>query len=87
MLIRSLALAFVLTTGAVASAQAQSTSTGAAPATREAVRKACAADIKTYCGDLQPGDQMRQCVRDNFAKLSPGCQTALKAMRSARDPH
>jgi hypothetical protein len=50
-----------------------------------AVRKACSGDIRTLCPDAE-GDRskMGQCLRQNFAKLSPDCRTQLKAMRSQR---
>lgn len=55
-------------------------------AARQAVRKACAADLKTYCSDLEPGKgRMGQCLRENFAKLSPDCQAQLKQLRSMRN--
>ena len=53
------------------------------PEAREAMRKACAADIQTYCADTEKGGgRPGQCLRQNFDKLSSDCQTQLKAMRS-----
>ena len=48
---------------------------------RDAMRKACAADLKTYCSDLPQGGRMGQCLRQNADKLSPDCRTALEKMR------
>jgi hypothetical protein len=94
MIVRSLALALALTGCASFPALAQtptppeSSTPPAGPprAAREAMRKACAVDIKTYCSDLQPDQTLRQCIRDNYPKLSPDCQTALKQMRAQRQP-
>jgi hypothetical protein len=53
------------------------------PQAREAMRKACAADIQTYCGDTEKaGGHMGRCLRQNFDKLSGDCQTQLRAMRA-----
>ena len=55
------------------------------PEARQAMRKACAADIQTYCADTEKGGgRLGQCLRQNFDKLSGDCQTQLKAMRSQR---
>jgi hypothetical protein len=53
------------------------------PQAREAMRKACAADIQTYCGDTEKtGGHLGRCLRQNFDKLSGDCQTQLRAMRA-----
>jgi hypothetical protein len=53
------------------------TATGAAAQQRAAAR-ACAADIKTLCADVQPGDgRVRACVKDHFNELSGPCQAVL----------
>jgi len=53
------------------------------PEAREALRKACAADIQTYCSNSeQGGGRVGRCLRQNLDKLSADCQTQLKAMRS-----
>jgi len=45
-------------------------------AARDAMRKACAEDSKTLCGDKQ-GREMMQCMRANADKLSAGCKDAM----------
>lgn len=57
------------------------------PEAREAMRKACATDIQTYCGDATANGgrgALGRCLRQNFDKLSGDCQTQLKAMRAQR---
>lgn len=57
----------------------------AANADRQAVRQACRDDFKTYCANVQPGGgRIAACLQQNFDKLSPGCQDALKAAKGAR---
>jgi len=46
-----------------------------------AVRQACAADIAKVCPGVDRAG-MRQCVTDNFSKLSDACQSAIMAMQS-----
>jgi uncharacterized low-complexity protein len=53
------------------------------PEAREAMRKACAADIQTYCSDAEKGGaRLGRCLRQNFDKLNGDCQTQLKSMRA-----
>ncbi|KPF71673.1 hypothetical protein IP69_05840 [Bosea sp. AAP35] len=45
-----------------------------------ALRNACAKDIATHCPGVQPGGgRIAACFKQNVAKLSEGCRTALKA--------
>ena len=48
-------------------------------AAREAMMKACDADIKSTCSGKQ-GREMFQCLRDNNDKLSAGCKEAMAKM-------
>jgi hypothetical protein len=100
MRLRALAAAAVLAIAAPAFAQTdqqtnqpapeQGQHPGVSPEARAAMRKACAADIQTYCSDSGNGGdggngggrRLGQCLRQNFDKLSGDCQTQLKAMRS-----
>lgn len=44
--------------------------------------QACQQDLATLCPDLGKGEPGRmKCLRDNTAKLSPGCAEAIKAAR------
>ena len=54
----------------------------ASRATQRAVVRACAADMKTLCAGVMPGGgRILQCMRDNAAKLSTGCQDAVVKAR------
>jgi len=46
---------------------------------------ACKADREALCAGVEHGGgRIMQCMKDNYAKLSPGCQDAMKSMRAAR---
>ena len=48
-------------------------------------RTACAADIKQYCANVQPGGgRIAQCMKANAEKLSSGCHDSLAAARANR---
>jgi hypothetical protein len=43
------------------------------------LRQACGADVRSVCSGIMPGGgRIKQCMIDNFDKLSDGCKTALK---------
>ena len=49
-----------------------------AMAQQRAVAKACAADIKTLCQGVQPGEgRIRDCVKSHFSDLSASCQAIV----------
>jgi len=50
----------------------------------EAMKAACGADVQKFCPNLQPGPDVRQCVRKNFASLSDGCKSFIEQMRARR---
>lgn len=54
-------------------------SSGSPPAGSASPREACEGDIKTYCPSAA-GDRskIQSCMRENEAKLKPGCRTALQ---------
>ena len=52
-------------------------------AARQAMREACAADLKANCADKQ-GREAMQCMMQNADKLSQGCKDAMAKMRAAR---
>lgn len=81
--------AFAQTGPAAGQPSDQSPAPSSSPMTaaREQVRKACAADLKTYCADLPQGGRIGQCPRVNFDKLSPDCKTQLEQMRAQRREH
>ena len=40
--------------------------------------RACVADVKSLCADVEPGEgRIRDCVKSNFAKLSEPCQAGI----------
>ncbi len=52
---------------------------------REAVDRACEADVKAACGaDLTPRAR-GQCFRTNVDKMSEGCRSAMAELRRQRD--
>ncbi len=54
-------------------------------AARDTARQACAADVAKLCADVQSGGgKVMQCVRQHRADVSPGCSSALGALRDAR---
>lgn len=61
-----LATAMLLLAGSIASAQ------------QRAVAKACAADVKAQCADVQPGGgRVAACVKMHFKDLSGPCQAVV----------
>ena len=48
-------------------------------AARQAMRQACAADMKTLC-DGKEGREMMQCLRGSTDKLSAPCKDAMSKM-------
>ena len=48
----------------------------------EAMKAACGADVQKYCANLQPGPDLRACVRKNYASLSQSCKTVIEQMRA-----
>jgi hypothetical protein len=54
-------------------------------AAREAVRKSCANDSKTYCADKK-GREAMQCLRENSDKVSADCKDALSKMPQRKPP-
>jgi hypothetical protein len=52
-------------------------------AARQAMRQACAADMKTLC-DGKEGREAMMCMRDAGDKVSAPCKEAMAKMMSAR---
>ena len=48
------------------------------------MRAACGADIQKFCPNLQPGPDMRDCIKKNYASLSDTCRAAIDQMRARR---
>lgn len=55
-------------------------STGSALAQgKGAVAQSCRGDIAKFCSGVQPGGgRLRPCIKENYAKFSPACQSALR---------
>ncbi|MGU3537947.1 hypothetical protein [Methylobacterium sp. A54F] len=79
MLIR-IAIALVATTlGAQAASNATPT------ADRAALKQYCTGDYLTYCGDLAPDSpEVHACFKENRAKLTPNCQSAIGSYMKAQ---
>jgi hypothetical protein len=54
-------------------------------AARQAMRQACAADMKTLC-DGKEGREMMQCMRASSDKLSAPCKDAMSKMPQRPPP-
>jgi uncharacterized membrane protein len=63
---------------------AASISVPTAHAQDAAVRQACSGDFHSVCSGVTPGGgRIKQCMVDNFDKLSDGCKAAMKAKQMA----
>jgi hypothetical protein len=85
-MIRIACLAATLALGITSAAFAQQGSQTAAPGQGPLVgklREACAADVQKYCPDKQPGPDRRACMRENQAKLTDACKSAMADARAA----
>lgn len=51
------------------------------PEEKAVLQQECAVDFTTFCAGLPPteGPETQACFKTNMSKLSPGCQTAIKA--------
>ena len=82
----------VSTRNALLAAALFATATGAfakAPtdAQRSAIRSACRSDFMARCSSVKPGGvEAYQCLQKNMSSLSPGCQTAVRAVEPAAAP-
>jgi hypothetical protein len=75
----------MLASSAAVLAQAPPAPTPEQQAAREAVLKACDADIKSTCSGKQ-GREMFQCLRENNDKVSAGCKDAMGKMPRPQRP-
>jgi hypothetical protein len=79
MKLKSLVLCVSLLATGVVIAQAPPAPSPEMAAARQAMRKACDADIKSTCSGKE-GREMMQCLRTNNDKLSAGCKDAMSKM-------
>ncbi len=53
-----------------------------------AVRQSCRSDYQAHCASVPTGGSAAlQCLKDNLASLSPGCQAAVGATEGGAAPH
>ena len=56
-------------------------------AQRSAIRAQCRADYQANCASIPPGGMASlQCLQKNMSNLSPGCQTAVRAVEAPAAP-
>src|SRR3981081_2058436 len=56
-------------------------------AQRSAIRSECRSDYETHCASVPPGGAASlQCLQKNMSSLSPGCQTAVRAVEPPAAP-
>lgn len=56
-------------------------------AQKSAMRSACRSDFMAHCASVTPGGvEAYQCLAKNMSSLSPGCQTAVRAVEPAAAP-
>lgn len=68
---------------AVAAVLAVTLGSAAANAQTGPLRQACGADVRSVCSGVTPGGgRIKQCMTDNFEKLSDGCKAALKSRQT-----
>lgn len=59
----------------------------ASPAGALSVRKACTADMKTYCHGMSPfGSRLGKCMKAHWDVLSEDCRAAIRAREEKRHP-
>ncbi len=85
MKLKSLVLCVSLLATGVVIAQAPPAPSPEMQAARQAMLKACDADIKSTCAGKE-GREMGQCLRQNTDKLSAGCKDAMSKMPRPQAP-
>ncbi len=85
-----IAFAFVAVLFAATAAQAEPGSTGQSTpemkAARQSLRQACAEDVQTLCGGIEPGGgKILRCLKDHKDKVSRSCKDAAESLRAARN--
>jgi hypothetical protein len=56
-------------------------------AQRSAIRAQCRSDYQAHCASVPPGGMASlQCLQKNMSSLSPGCQTAVRAVEAPAEP-
>ena len=56
-------------------------------AQRSAIRSQCRSDYQAHCATISPGGRASlQCLQQNMASLSPGCQASVRAVEAPATP-
>jgi hypothetical protein len=56
-------------------------------AQRSAIRSQCRSDYQAHCASIPPGGAASlQCLQQNMSSLSPGCQSAVRAVEAPAEP-
>ena len=56
-------------------------------AQRSAIRTQCRSDYEAHCASIPPGGVASlQCLQKNMSSLSPGCQSAVRAVEAPSEP-
>src|ERR1700730_5322538 len=56
-------------------------------AQRSAIRSQCRSDYQAHCASTPPGGAASlQCLQQNMSSLSPGCQSAVRAVEAPAEP-
>lgn len=79
MKLSSLLLVVSLLSAAAVQAQTPPAPSPEEQASRDAVRKSCAADIQSLCADKK-GHEAMMCLRGNQDKVSAGCKDAMSKL-------
>lgn len=76
-----------LLTAAIVVVATPSFAQGASEAQKSAVKSACRSDYMAHCSSVQPGGEAAlQCLAKNMSSLSPGCQSAVRAIEASAAP-
>ena len=71
----AIAVTFTITTPAFSQAPTD--------AQRSAIRAQCRSDYEAHCASIPPGGAASlQCLQNNVSSLSPGCQSAVRAVEA-----
>src|SRR5437764_11035448 len=81
------AVFFALCTTLTCIAVAPALSQAPTEAQRSAIRSECRSDYEANCASIPPGGaESLQCLQKNMSSLSPGCQSAVRAVEPGAAP-
>lgn len=74
-------------TAAIVIVATPSSAQGPSQAQRDAVKSTCRSDYIAHCSSVPPGGEAAlQCLAKNMSSLSPGCQSAVRAVEASVEP-